>query len=145
MGVFQKKLYLFLSWWGPGYGWEKSINILRLEIRGFGIPGKKTMWPFRGFRGCCQMSFPLKQKLCSRLDNYHWAVPSPEILLSQAASQGVEIYIYNHLSPKKKLGFRTKLHTHNLGVRSGSVLRQDPPISTKKNQVTEIQLFFLSH
>lgn len=53
------------------------------------------------------MSFPLKQKLCSSLDNYRRAVPSPEIPLSQAAPQGVEICIYNHLPSKKtKLTFQ---------------------------------------
>jgi hypothetical protein len=72
------------------------------------------MWPFRACKNCCQVSFPLKQKLCSSLDNYHRAVPSPEIL-SQAAPQGVEIYIYNHL-PSKNVNFSEPCsHTEPLG------------------------------
>lgn len=120
------------SQWGPGYGWMKSINILSMEIRGFGIPGKKTMWPFRDCGICCQTSFPLKQKLCSSLDNYHWAVPTPEILPNQVAPLGVEIYIYNHLPSPKVLVFRTKLHTCNLGIRPALDLNLDLSVSSKE-------------
>lgn len=90
------------------------------------------MWPFRDCGICCQTSFPLKQKLCSSLDNYHWAVPTPEILPNQVAPPGAEIYIYNHLPSPKMLVFRTKLHTCNLGIRSALDLNLDLPMSSKE-------------
>lgn len=134
MRAIQKKaIPVPQSQWAPGYGWAKTINILSMEIRGFGIPGKKTMWPFRDCGICCQMSFPLKQKLCSSLNNYHWAVPTPEILPNQVAPPGAEIYIYNLLPSPKMLVFRTKLHTrNNLGIRSTLDLNLDLPVSSKK-------------
>lgn len=92
--------------------------------------GGKMMWPFKARKKCCQISFPLKQKLCWSLDNYHWAVPSWDSSLSQEAPQELGICIYNHLPPNT-LVFRTKLHSHHLGFRSDLDLTPDLPISTK--------------
>lgn len=93
------------SWWRPVCWWVRRTDILGLEIRGFGILGKEMMWPFSACKNRCQMSFPLKQKPCSSLDNYHWAVPSPQILLSKEAPWGVQIYIYNRL-PSETASFQ---------------------------------------
>lgn len=122
------------SQWGPGYGWVKSINILSMEIRGFGIPEKKwcgLLEPAGSAAKCLspwnknyvQVSI-ITTELCQPQKSFPAKWPHRELN-------------FTFTFKKKKLVFRTKLHTHNLGVRSTLDMRLDLLISTKETQGRE--------